>query len=1032
MISFRQKNTNQRPFSSVGSLYSAFEARTICSILCVVLVFLGFGCSRQHYRLKADKEAYGLLSCETNDPRWKVDDYRIGVDCRSRMFDGHDPDCEPMPADDPTAHRMMHAVDGKKGAKNWGKCGCARCIENPRWRQFLLYDKDGAVVLSKNTAMELALLHSPEYQAAKENLYLSALRVSQERFRFDVQFFGTDSMYYTASGKLRSPEGTFLTNDVEAHATKLFASGGELLVGMANSITWSFAGPDDWHSESLINFNFVQPLLRGAGRRIVLERLTQSERNFLASVRRMAFYQQGFYTRVVGGGSDQALPLSWGEDMVGVGNTTVSNNGFLGLLADQIRIQNQRQNIVNIEENLKQMEEFFKASKFNDRLQVEQMNQRRLTSQSTLVREKASYQNNTETFLRSIGLPPDLHVKVTDPVVESFELMSPSLLRLQENVGVFLNVVRKEDEALPEDLRTRLNDLVQWGENELAKIAYDLEQLDKKTPDRLAGFRALKLWADKEIRNGERLDPSIYDSNLYLQRIATLKEEEDTNRLRAALTLLRLFVNNDESAIRTMFEKRIFGKDVEDAMILLELTDLGVKTTDESVVELPPDAPKEAEKAKEDLIESRERLQVLQEQLKTEEEISRADELTPKAPIREQTTLRINADDSTEQKKAASVLAESNRKMNERLAELLLKPDGYRTWLSRILNAFGNELMGLSILQTRIRLDSFTLTPTEITPENAFGIAAECRLDWMNQRASLVDQWRQLEITANQLRGDLKLTVNGELGTVDKRGVRFDGDNGTVKMGLQWDTPLTRHAEMLAYRRSQIAYQRARRNYYVYVDAVNAKLRQILRDIETSQIDFEIQRNSILVNTSQVNLSQLKLIKPPKRGERFDPTLARDLADGLQNLLTSQNQFLGIWIDNQTLRMQLDLLMGTMQLDERGNWIDPGPIRADRFETSIPNGQLPIIPPAPKLELPPKLAPPVLEQENLLEQPAEGTSLPPEPQPMVLKKDPETVPLPLRHDAKPAPVEAKVSKHSEPPQKKLTSKNAPPPPKTPE
>ena len=1003
MFSFRQKN--QRRHCRSNELATTVY-RGILGICCIVVLLIGHGCSRQHYRLKADKEAYDLLRCEASNPNWKINDYRIGVDKRSRMFDVHDPDKTPMPNDDPAAARKMRKLDGKKCTKQSGKCNCAHCVENPCWRQFLLNDADGDVVLTKNSAMELALLHSPEYQAAKENLYLSALRVSQERFRFDVQFFGSESLYYTASGKLRSPSGTFLTNDAEVHASKLFATGGEMLVGLANSITWSFAGPDDWYADSLINFNFVQPLLRGAGRRIVLENLTQAERDFLAAVRRMAFFQQGFYNRVICGGSDQAMPLGWGTGMVAVANNARSDNGFLGLLAAQIRIQNQRQNIVNIEESLQQIEEFFRASKFNDRLQVEQMRQRRLNSQSNMVREKAAYQRNTEDFLRSIGLPPDLKVKITDPIVESFELMSPSLLRLQEQVGAFLNEIRKEDDSLPEDLRSQISELVLKGESELATIVYDLELLEKKTTDRLAGFHALKRWADKEIHNGERLDPSIYDSSVYLERMTELKQEEDSNRLRAAIVLLKLFVNNDEPTLRTMFEKRDFEKDVLDALILLELTDITGKAMEETDVDASP----EAFKAAEGLRESLEKLKSIQEELKGDEIVSRPDELVPKAPVREQATLRVDAEDGDSGRKtAAEMLAESDRWASDRLAQLLRKSDDYRTWLSRILNAYGNELMSLSILQTRIRLDCFTLTPTEISAEDAFKAASQHRLDWMNQRASLVDQWRQLEIAANQLKGDLKLTVNGELGTVDKNGVRFDGANSTIKMGLQWDSPMTRYTEMLAYRRSQIAYQRARRNYYMYVDSVNAELRQLLRDIETNQINFEIQRNLILTTTVQVHLSQLKLIKPPRRGEQFNTTLVRDLTEGLQELLTSQNQFLNIWIDNQTYRMRLDLLMGTMQLDERGNWIDPGPIRADRSNT-LPSGE----PPLPSPMLPPRLAPEPIETEELSETSVEETLL--------------RTPLPLQFDGRPAPLGPKTGK----PPKQLTSKNAPLPPQTPE
>ena len=36
-------------------------------------------------------------------------------------------------------------------------------------------------------------------------------------------------------------------------------------------------------------------------------------------------------------------------------------------------------------------------------------------------------------------------------------------------------------------------------------------------------------------------------------------------------------------------------------------------------------------------------------------------------------------------------------------------------------------------------------------------------------------------------------------------------------------------------------------------------------------------------------------------------------------------------MDYEVERLSLDLQLGTMQLDEQGQWIDPGPIKEDRF-----------------------------------------------------------------------------------------------------
>ena len=55
-------------------------------------------------------------------------------------------------------------------------------------------------------------------------------------------------------------------------------------------------------------------------------------------------------------------------------------------------------------------------------------------------------------------------------------------------------------------------------------------------------------------------------------------------------------------------------------------------------------------------------------------------------------------------------------------------------------------------------------------------------------------------------------------------------------------------------------------------------------------------------------------------------TTARDLVTALTDLLNVQNDFLSVWISQESLRRSLDFDLGTMQLDSSGVWLDPGPI----------------------------------------------------------------------------------------------------------
>jgi hypothetical protein len=111
-------------------------------------------------------------------------------------------------------------------------------------------------------------------------------------------------------------------------------------------------------------------------------------------------------------------------------------------------------------------------------------------------------------------------------------------------------------------------------------------------------------------------------------------------------------------------------------------------------------------------------------------------------------------------------------------------------------------------------------------------------------------------------------------------------------------------------------------------------LRNILRDIELNQVNFELRRAAVQVAIQQVELASLRLQEPPRPGvvtEGFGATTARDLVSALADLLTVQNAYLSVFVNYEQKRLELDLELGTMLLDDHGLWIDPGSIDDNSF-----------------------------------------------------------------------------------------------------
>jgi hypothetical protein len=267
------------------------------------------------------------------------------------------------------------------------------------------------------------------------------------------------------------------------------------------------------------------------------------------------------------------------------------------------------------------------------------------------------------------------------------------------------------------------------------------------------------------------------------------------------------------------------------------------------------------------------------------------------------------------------------RQLEQVSSELPKVPlDSARKRSVTLVSELSSILLAMSLDQAATRVESIDLLPIHLDPPDALEIARENRLDWMNARARLVDAWRLIEFDANALQSGLNIVFDGDIGTIGDNPTRFRGTTGQLRGGVAFDSPLTRLAERNTYRETLIDYQRARRDYMLFEDRINQSLRNTLRVVELSQINFEIARSSIYVSFAQVDLSRLRLNLPPKPGEvvQFGSTTARDLLSALSDLLNSQNDLLNIWVNYEVLRMLLAFELGVMQIDEQGLWIDTG------------------------------------------------------------------------------------------------------------
>src|SRR5262249_26967172 len=135
-------------------------------------------------------------------------------------------------------------------------------------------------------------------------LYLAALPVTLERFSFAAQFFLTEQVIREYAGR-GTPTGQ--RNDWQFNTntgfSKLFSTGALLLFRIANQTIIEMSGPGRrTTSQSSLSLDLVQPLLRGGGRAVTLEPLTQVERDLLYEIRDYSHFRKEFFVAIAGGG----------------------------------------------------------------------------------------------------------------------------------------------------------------------------------------------------------------------------------------------------------------------------------------------------------------------------------------------------------------------------------------------------------------------------------------------------------------------------------------------------------------------------------------------------------------------------------------------------------------------------------------------------------------------------------------------------------------------------------------------------------
>ena len=263
-------------------------------------------------------------------------------------------------------------------------------------QQILRGEWDTSQPLGLVECLEIAAENSREVQSQRETLYRSALDLSLERWQYSTQLFAD------TSGSVSGTADEASTADVDSSLgfSRLLGTGASIVTTLGNNMFRVVSTGNYWTELTNLSMSITQPLLRGAGRAIALEPLTQAERNLVYAVRSYERFRRTYAVDVAG--------------------------RVYGLLQAIDELENEERNYRDLVLLRQRNEALAAAGRLSD-IQADQARQDELGSENRLISLRASLARQWDQFNLFLGLPVGVQLTLDpaefDALIDSDPLM---------------------------------------------------------------------------------------------------------------------------------------------------------------------------------------------------------------------------------------------------------------------------------------------------------------------------------------------------------------------------------------------------------------------------------------------------------------------------------------------------------------------------------------------------------------------------------------------------------------------------------
>lgn len=719
-------------------------------------------------------------------------------------------------------------------------------------------ERDNSPRLNFDDIVELALLNSREYQTQKEILYRNALRLTLERFQYDLKFsrFGNNTGAAGAIVGSNSSSAGSVAFPTRASADALLNTGTTFATNLANSVVLTFGGPEGFAAD--VGSELLLELTHSVFQNdIRFERLTQAERNVIYAAQEFMRFRRTFYLNLA--------------------------SQYYSLLQTYRQVEINSQNYFSLVQVYSQRAIELAEGK-TPRVQIDQVEQSALQGRSSLIGVCNSLENALDNLKLVIGLPTETAINI--------DLTELDELTLQDEVLVTLELIGRIRRRIEGELNRDEVDTAQLLNNSAEMVARMRESLATQLRLVQAGERAHRAEAGRDGEDEGTSRPAPPDEEQFekedlrlaiiqsLLRVAELREL--ANRVRT-----RLLADRDDPDVSRI---RISDLSIEFSQAVLNL--LVEELVWAELLNANEDSLGQVRLAQQELKKLHRESTKLSAEILADQRLLRLDELLAQA-----------------QKLVTS--AESAGTLASRLTNSLAMQNGLRP------EQTPQQLIEQPMAESQRILDDrdAVLAAVRVGMDDASLAALLARLDLMTARGELADQRRGIKLAADDLKSILNLSARQRLTTEnDSNKTEFDFDQSSTELAVTLDTPLNRRLQRNVFREQLLNYQVARRTLMGLEDVIKRQIRSDLRSLRLAEEQHALGIASSALASERAIGTELQL----RLG--VQGVTARDYLEAQRAYADSLSTVASRHIGHILGRIRLFVNLEQVQLDEQGRW----------------------------------------------------------------------------------------------------------------